>query len=173
MHQPYILPAFLTTRVFSLEFVRQRLTIEEEHILSFKKNIDIIFPLVEGPYVLKSRPSLPIIDNLLRSMGFSLGASINYDPYKVISKRRQANKNKPFEHIEVSRLKEAANWEYYPNITPYNITMEQDSVSSIPRNNSPPMDPSNIVVVAGNISSLISFSGNSKKREHSGFMDTK
>ena len=49
--------------------------------------------------------------------------------------------------------------------------MEQDSVSSIPGNNSPPMDIFNIVAVVGNISSLISFTGNSKKREHSGFMD--
>ena len=35
------------------------------------------------------------------------------------------------------------------------------------------MDLCNIVAVAGNISSLIIFSGTSKKREHSNFMDTK
>ena len=51
--------------------------------------------------------------------------------------------------------------------------MEQDSVSSIRGNNSPPKGLSHIVAVAGNISSLKSFSGNSKKREHLGFMDTK
>ena len=50
--------------------------------------------------------------------------------------------------------------------------MEQEFVSSLPGNNSPPMDLSNIVVVASNISSLMSFSGTSKKREHSNFMDT-
>ena len=50
--------------------------------------------------------------------------------------------------------------------------MEQDFVSSIPGNNSSPMDLSNIVVVAGNILSLISFSGYSKNREDSGFRDT-
>ena len=49
--------------------------------------------------------------------------------------------------------------------------MEQDSVSSIPGNNSPPMELYNIVAFAANISSLISFSVNSKKREHSSFMD--
>ena len=64
------------------------------------------------------------------------------------------------------------NWEDYPNKTPDNINMEQDSVSSIPGNNSPPTVLSNIVAAAGNISSLISFLGNSKKREHSCFMDT-
>ena len=50
--------------------------------------------------------------------------------------------------------------------------MEQDSVSSLPGNNSPLMDLSNIVEVAGNISSLMSFSGTSKKREHLEFMET-
>ena len=109
MHQPYILPAFLTTRIFSLEFLRQRLTVEEEHILNFRKSLDIKFPSAIGPYVVKSRVSLPMIYNLLKSMGFYLGAYINYDPHQVISKRKQANQNKPFEHTEVAGLREEAN----------------------------------------------------------------
>ena len=104
-------------------------------------------------------------------MGFYLGTTINYDPHQVISKRRHANNNKPFEHIEVDGIREVANWEDYPNKSPDNVSMEQDFVSSLPRNNSPPMDLSNIVVVAGNISSLMSFSWTSRKREHSDFMD--
>ena len=81
VHQPYILLAFLTTRIFSLEFFRQILTVEEEHILNFRKSLDIKFPWEEGPYVVKSRDALPIIDNLLRSMRFSLGDASNYDPH--------------------------------------------------------------------------------------------
>ena len=88
VHQPYILPSFLTTRIFSLEFLRQKLTVEEELTLNFRNNLDIKFPWEEGPYVVKSRAALPIIDNLLKSMGFSLGVVINYDPHQVISKRR-------------------------------------------------------------------------------------
>ena len=100
-------------------------------------------------------------------MGFSFGTAINYDPHQVISKRRQANNNKPFEHTEVVGLKEAANWEDYPDKAPDNVSMEQASISSLPGNNSPPMNLSNIVAIAGNICSLMSFSGTSKKREHS------
>ena len=37
VHQPYILPAFLTMRVFALEIIRQKLIVEDEHFLSFKK----------------------------------------------------------------------------------------------------------------------------------------
>ena len=96
-------------------------------------------------------------------MGFSLGTAINYDPHQVISKRRQKNNNKPFEHSEVAGLKEAVNWEDYPDKAPDNVSMEQDSVSSLPGNNFPQMALSNIVAVFGNVSSLISFFRNFKE----------
>ena len=98
VHQPHVLPAFLTVRIFSLELIRKRIIVEEEHILSFRKSSIINFPWEIGPYTLKSRTSLPLVDSLLKSMGFSLGHAINYDPHQIISKRRQANKRKPFEH---------------------------------------------------------------------------
>ena len=92
VHQPYVLPSFLTTNIFSLEFLRKNLTIEEEHILNFRKSLDMKFPWEMGPYVVKSRASLQIIDDIVRIMVFSLGTTINYDPHQVISKRRQENK---------------------------------------------------------------------------------
>ena len=104
MHQPYILPSFFTTRIVSLEFFRQRLTVEEQHILNFRKSLDIKFPWEEGPYVVKSRAALLVISNLLRSMGISLGSYINYDSHQVISNR-----------------------EDYPSKTQGNISMYQDS----------------------------------------------
>ena len=38
---PYRLPSFLTPRVFSIEFIRQKLTVEIEHFLKYKKSINI------------------------------------------------------------------------------------------------------------------------------------
>ena len=125
-----------------------------------------------GPYVVRSRVALPVIDNMLKSMGFPSRVAINYDTHQMISKRRQDNNNKPFEHIEVAGLREETNWEDYPNQAPDNVCMEMDYVSSLLGNNSPPMDLSNIVVAARNVSSLISFSNNTKKREHAEPMDT-
>ena len=84
-------------------------------------------------------------------MGFSLRAAINHDPHQVISKRRHANKNNPFEHTKVYALREESNWEDYPKKTPDNISMEQDSSSSMPGNNSPLMDLSDIVAIFGYI----------------------
>ena len=49
--EPYKLPAFLTPRIFALEFMRQRLHSEEEHFGAFKKSSNIKFPLKVGPFI--------------------------------------------------------------------------------------------------------------------------
>ena len=43
--EPYRMPAFLTPRVFPLEYMRQRVHAEEEHFGAFKKCSNIKFPL--------------------------------------------------------------------------------------------------------------------------------
>ena len=101
-----------------------------------------------------------------------MGQAINYDPHQIISKRRQANKNNPFEHIEIVGLREEANWEDYPNYITKDISMQRESVSSLPGNNSSQMNLSNIVAMAGNVSSLVSFLEITKKRENAEHMDT-
>ena len=73
VHHPNVLPSFLTVNIFSLELIRERLTVEEEHILSFRKSLGINFPWEIGLYTVKGRDSLALVDNLLRSMGFLLG----------------------------------------------------------------------------------------------------
>ena len=102
VHQPYILPDILTIRVFALELIRQRLIVEDENFLSYKKNSKIKFPWTIGPFVIKRKSSLPMIERMLREMGFLVESSINYDPHHIISNRIQANKNKPFEHSKVT-----------------------------------------------------------------------
>ena len=95
---PYKLPAFLTPRIFSLEFMRQRLQSEEEHFGAFKKSSNIKFPLKVGSFIFKRKGALVFIEKLLESMEFQKGPKINYDPHHVMSLRKQANKNKPFDH---------------------------------------------------------------------------
>ena len=124
LHQPYILPAFLTTRVFSLELIWKRLIVEEEHFLSYKKSSNLVFPWEVGPYTIRIRAALPLVTNLLRGMGFSLEQAVNYDPHQIISKRRKAHKCKPFEHTEILILKEAANRDDFPNLAPMVTSIE-------------------------------------------------
>ena len=96
--QPYRLPAFLTPRIFALEFMRQRLLSEEEHFGAFKKSSNIKFPLKVGSFIFKSKGALVFIEKLLENVDFQKEPNVNYDPHHVISLRKQANKNKPFEH---------------------------------------------------------------------------
>ena len=35
-HQQYVLPAFLTLRMFALELIKKRLIAEDEHVISFR-----------------------------------------------------------------------------------------------------------------------------------------
>ena len=49
--EPYRLPAFLTPRIFALEYMRQRLHAEEEHFGAFKKSSNIKFPLKVGSFI--------------------------------------------------------------------------------------------------------------------------
>ena len=98
VHEPYILPAFLTPRIFALEFIRQKLVVENENFLNFRKASEIKFPLKVGPFIVKNKVSLLVIEGLLQDMNFMKASKINYDPHHIISQRRQQNKNKAFDH---------------------------------------------------------------------------
>ena len=78
--------------------------VENEHFLSFRKSSKINFTWSIGPFVIKNKVVLQLIEILIRGMGFPTEAAINYDPHHIISNRRQANKNKPFGHHEVAGL---------------------------------------------------------------------
>ena len=89
--------------------MRQRLQSEEEHFGAFKKSSNIKFPLKVGSFIFKSKGALVFIEKLLENMDFQKEPKINYDPHHVISLRKQANKNKPFDHQFIEGLAEIAN----------------------------------------------------------------
>ena len=66
VHQPYVLPAFLTPRIFSLETIRKKLIIENEHFINFKKSLEIKFPWVVGTFIIKSKVAFPVVDILIK-----------------------------------------------------------------------------------------------------------
>ena len=114
--EPYRLPSFLTPRIFALEYMRQRLHVEEEHFGAFKKSSNIKFPLKVGSFIFKNKGALVFVEKLLESMDFQREQRINYDPYHIISLRKQENKNKPFDHQIVEGLNEIANLFYFMEI---------------------------------------------------------
>ena len=118
VHEPYILPTFLTPRILALEFIRHKLIMENEHFLRFRKAYEIKFPLKLGPFIIKNKVALIVVEILLQDMNFMKATKINSDPYHIISQRRKQNKNKAFEHHKIEGLVDRA------NLMDYQLDME-------------------------------------------------
>jgi hypothetical protein len=108
---PYLLPVFLMPRVFALEFIRQRIISETEHFLKAHKASNLKFPFVVGPFVVKSKSCLPQIESKLSKFGFTQLQGRRYDPHQIISKRRLASRQGPYEHEHVEGFDKLTNLE--------------------------------------------------------------
>ena len=89
---------------------------EDEHFGAFKKSSNIKFPLKVGSFIFKNKGALVFIEKLLESMDFQREQRVNYDPYHIISLRKQANKNNPFDHQVIEGLNEVANLLHFMEI---------------------------------------------------------
>ena len=89
---PYIFPAFQTSKVFAIEYIRKRLFTEKEQILKDKNGCNIKFHYVVGPFVIKSSLALPLVEKMLESMKFQKAQKANFDPGKIIAERQRQQK---------------------------------------------------------------------------------
>jgi hypothetical protein len=103
----------MTPRIFSLEFIRQRVISETEHFLKAHKASNMKFPFVVGPVVVKRKSCLPQVQSKLNEFGFTQLQGRRYDPHQIIPKRRLASKQGPHEHEHVEELDKLANLETY------------------------------------------------------------
>ena len=108
---PFLLPAFLTNRIFSLEFARQIIHIEKEHFLNVKKGWNISFHYTIGPFVIKTSQSGQLLTYILDTMKFHRTKKINYDPEGIMASRKKAVVPHAFIHQEVAILSERSNSE--------------------------------------------------------------
>jgi hypothetical protein len=108
---PHLLPVFLTPRIFALEFIRQRIVSETEHFLKAQKASNLKFSFVVGPFMVKSKSCLPQIHSKLNEFGFTELQGRRYDPRQVISKRRLARRQGPYEHEHIEELDKLVNLE--------------------------------------------------------------
>ena len=65
-----MLPSFLTLRVFSIEFIKQKLLVEIEHFLKYNKSNDFKYPWGVGPFTIKNKGDFSMVEGLLRELGF-------------------------------------------------------------------------------------------------------
>jgi hypothetical protein len=108
---PYLFPIFLTPRIFSLEFIRQRIISETEHFLNLRKASNLNFPFIIDPFIVKARSCLSQIQAKLKEFGFAQLQGKIYDPHQIISKRILMNKQIPYEHEQVEGFDKLENLE--------------------------------------------------------------
>jgi hypothetical protein len=108
---PYLLPIFLTPRIFALDFIRKKIISEIEHFLKLRKASKLKFPFIIGPFIVKTRSWLSHIQAKLKEFGFAQLQGRRYDPHQIISKIRLMNKNAPCEHEHVEGFDKLSNLE--------------------------------------------------------------
>jgi len=72
---PYKLPFFVLMRIFSLDFISQRMNIDEIHFVSRNKKAQFMLKAQVGPFIVNTRVENKEVKNLLRQMKFKLSFS--------------------------------------------------------------------------------------------------
>lgn len=86
--EPFKLPRFTSRRLFVLEFMRQKLNVENDNFLKNKKSSTMRFNYTLEPFVVKFVATISVIDHILKSMNFDTDKALRYDPNKVLHQRR-------------------------------------------------------------------------------------
>ena len=86
--EPYKLPNFLTRRLFVLEFLKQRLSVENEIFIKHKKVSSMKFKFTFELFVVEYAHVVTIIDQIMKRMDFQTDKSLSYDPKKLIHQRK-------------------------------------------------------------------------------------
>lgn len=68
--KPYLLPLFLTPRVYFLEYIKQRILANLFHFVSNNKASNFKFQQNISPFVVKNRSTIKVIDEILQGMQF-------------------------------------------------------------------------------------------------------
>lgn len=113
---PYMLPKYLSMRLFALEYIRKNLNSNEIHFISAKKKTQIKIKNQIGPFICINRNLGKEANRFLQEFKFRNNLKWNYDPLGVISKLRVKLKLTPFIHESKTKIEKYSNqWEWLKN----------------------------------------------------------
>ena len=105
--EDFRIPICVPMRIFSLEFTRQSLNVDQIHFAPVKNGHLFKLPRTVGPLIVNTIQSIEEAQKMLNDMHLLLEDKWAYDPYHVISNRRLENGYSPFVHesrLEVKKL---------------------------------------------------------------------
>ena len=106
---PYMLPVFVPTRIFALEYIRQIMNMHDLYFVSRKQKTQFTLKAQIGPFIVKTRVAAKEADILLKQMKFKSSFTWSYDPLGIISKLRVEHKTTPYVHTARPEIKQYAN----------------------------------------------------------------
>lgn len=106
---PYKLPRYLPMRLFSLEYYRQIINLDEVHFVKAKKKAQLRIKYQLGPFVCSSREAGKEAEEILLRLKLKQSFMWRYDPYDFICNRRQKNKMAPYIHHRIPEIEKYAN----------------------------------------------------------------
>ena len=95
---PYGLPTFLTPRIFALEILRRRFNSYFIQFSSKNQVASFKLPLTIGPFTVKNKEVVKLIDEMMACYKFEEDQACQYDPYHIISYKRKKLRRGGYEH---------------------------------------------------------------------------
>ena len=123
--EPFRLPKFVGRRLFSLEFLRQRLVAENDNFIKHKKASSLKFIFTMEPFVVKSILVANVLDQILRSMGFESDKALKYDPKGVMNQRRMEASFRGYEAEQDEVLASLANTDFLETVESANGSSDE------------------------------------------------
>lgn len=107
--EPYRLPIFVPIRLFSLEFIRKSLNVDQIHFVPMKKVHMFKLLMSVGLFIVNMRQAADEVNMMLDGIHLLLGDKWAYDPHPVISNRRIENGYSLFVHESRSDIMKLPN----------------------------------------------------------------
>jgi hypothetical protein len=95
---PYKLPRYILVRIFSLEYIRQMINLDDIHFVSLKKKQQLRIKGHIGSLICNSRAIGEEANKLLKEMKFSTSFLWQYDSCGITTEMMSKNKSSPYVH---------------------------------------------------------------------------
>ena len=80
-----MLLVYLNPSVSTLELIRQRISVDEDHFTTHRKDSWIKYSINFEPFIVKNPSMLPMMEKVLKAMKFQVNHAQNYDLKGIIS----------------------------------------------------------------------------------------
>jgi hypothetical protein len=123
--EPYLFPTFLDPKIYTLDCIRQRLFSYQEYFVKFSKATTFKPFYKVGPFTIKSKSAISIVEGLLGEMNFRKGHKENYDPHHVVYEKRKHLRSAPYQHQPNPILDKIENQESREEVKPFLVIPKQ------------------------------------------------